>query len=203
VENLIDYAGGDCDLDPLIDCAVLHYQFEAIHPFEDGNGRIGRLLIPRYLMQKRIIEEPILYLSAFFERHINDYVGLMRRVSTHGDWEAWILFFLRAIRAQADESKTRARKVLGLHEKYRELVRTGAKSKAPLSAVDIVMRKLVVSARDVEEFARCTYPTARSALRILTGLGIVEPYRQGYPQFWIARVLLEEVYDSPTAREGD
>src|SRR5215210_6228035 len=91
------YVHGDTGLLPLLDIALVHYQFEAIHPFLDGNGRIGRLLITLMLIERDLLPEPLLYLSAYFERHRGAYYDHLLAVSQKGEWEGWLLFFLRGV----------------------------------------------------------------------------------------------------------
>src|SRR5690606_1376666 len=89
------------DIDPLIQTAIVHAQFEMIHPFKDGNGRIGRLLIPLYLYQKKVLGTPMFYLSEYLELHREDYYGHLQGISQRGDWGDWIAFFLAAVADQA------------------------------------------------------------------------------------------------------
>lgn len=96
----------------LVELALLHYQFEAIHPFLDGNGRIGRLLIPLILCQKNVLSKPLLYMSAYFERNKEQYMDLLLQVSQNNNWVEWIRFFLKGIKAQSEDGVTRARKLL-------------------------------------------------------------------------------------------
>ncbi|MCC6419441.1 MAG: Fic family protein, partial [Gemmataceae bacterium] len=181
---------------------IAHYQFEAIHPFEDGNGRLGRLLIPIQLISRGLIDAPLVNLSPYLERRRDTYLELLKRVSTRGDWQQWLMFFLRAVHAQADDARSRTRALIALHEKYRNLVRSGSRSQAPLVAVDLLMEQVFVSARDVAAYASCEYNTARAALTTMTGMGIVAPLEGTYPQLWYAREVLEEVYQDGAARAG-
>ena len=82
---------------PLIQCALMHYQFETIHPFLDGNGRVGRMLIAFLLCERKILTEPVLYLSFYFKRHRDRYYDLLQRVRDEGDWESWLRFFITAV----------------------------------------------------------------------------------------------------------
>jgi Fic family protein len=100
----------------LIQCAILHEQFEAIHPFRDGNGRVGRLLITLFLMDRGRLSQPLLYLSDFVERHKSDYYDLLQRVRTHGDWLSWVRYFLAGIELTARDGARRARQLLDLRE---------------------------------------------------------------------------------------
>jgi Fic family protein len=104
--------------------ALIHYQFEAIHPFLDGNGRIGRLLIVLLLCSENVLSQPLLYLSDYFERHRNEYYGHLLEVSRAGNWEGWISFFLRGIAEQTRDSIARSDKLLTQWQVYRQAVQT-------------------------------------------------------------------------------
>ena len=124
------------ELPPLIRMALIHYQFEAIHPFLDGNGRIGRLLITLLLCSESILPQPLLYLSAFFERHRNDYYRLLLEVSQTGAWTEWITFFLKAVAIQAKDAIRRSDKLLRLWQTYRNLMQQVRASALLLKLVD-------------------------------------------------------------------
>jgi Fic family protein len=109
--------------DPLVQIAIAHYQFEAIHPFEDGNGRIGRLIILLFLYDRGIISPPLLNLSEYFEKHRRDYYDYLADVSFRGNWAGWIQFFLNGLEEQAQEARDRTQRVLTLHREYEERVR--------------------------------------------------------------------------------
>jgi Fic family protein len=130
------YLHAHTDTPPLIQCALMHYQFEAIHPFLDGNGRIGRLLITFFLWERGLLTQPLLYLSAFFDRFRDDYYARLLAVSKHGDWRGWIEFFLRGVINQSKDAISDARKIIELHEKYRQ--RLEATKKIPESASRLI-----------------------------------------------------------------
>jgi Fic family protein len=178
---------------PLITAGIAHYQFETIHPFEDGNGRLGRLLIPLQLMSIGAISQPLVYLSPYFEGRRDEYLRLLKNVSTDGNWHAWLNFFLDAVHSETEDARARVERVLALHEEYRERAQT-LRSKVPLTAVGLVMERVVVTVRQVARYVNCSYPTASSALTALGGLGIIEPVADTHPQQWIARELIESVY---------
>jgi len=119
--NLEHYIHSE-ERDTLVQIGVVHYQFEAIHPFEDGNGRIGRLLISLMLFQKNILSYPFIYLSEFFEEHRREYYDLLRNVSEQGDWENWLSFFLRGIDVQAHKAQEASQHILNLHEELKTKV---------------------------------------------------------------------------------
>lgn len=109
----------DAEKDPLVQIAVAHYQFEAIHPFKDGNGRIGRLLIPLFLYKRKIIAHPFIYISKYFEEHRRDYYDLLADVSYKEAWTAWIRFFLHGLCEQANEATDLGRAIIKLRDEYR------------------------------------------------------------------------------------
>ena len=121
--NLEEFVNGTADgLDPLVKLAVLHYQFEAIHPFRDGNGRTGRILLILYLLQQRLLEQPILFLSRYIIDHKNHYYRLLREVTESGAWEPWILYVLRAVEATAE---TTVLKIEGIGDLLARMVEEG------------------------------------------------------------------------------
>lgn len=194
MENLRQFSTDESLYDPLIDCAILHYQFETIHPFEDGNGRMGRLLIPLYLTTKGLLERPVLYLSSFFETHRTEYMDFMKSVSTENSWPQWIMFFLKAVRERAEESRNRVRTILELHEHYRDIVKRNTTTQVPLLAVDLILESPYVTVSQLVDYANTTFPTAQKALRVLASLGIISEFADRYPQTWVAGDLLDRVY---------
>lgn len=118
--NLEKYLNSEEEKDKLVQIAIAHYQFEAIHPFLDGNGRVGRLIISLFLYEKKLLSYPFLYLSEFFEEHRQNYYQLLRGVSEKNDWENWIKFFLNALSIQAQKAEEAAKTILKLHEDYKE-----------------------------------------------------------------------------------
>lgn len=192
--TLSQYLSAAPQLPALIACGLAHYQFEAIHPFEDGNGRIGRLLVPLYLTAQRVIPRPILYLSAFLERRRDEYYDRLKRVSTHGAWDDWLVFFLEAVRSQADDSKQRVIKILGVRDQWRNEVRAASRSQAALAAVDLVMSRMWVTIPAVSAYAQCSYPAAKTGVDTLESLGILRRDPRLYPATWYAPDLIREIY---------
>jgi Fic family protein len=122
LRDLENFMHADDGLDVLVKMALVHYQFEAIHPFLDGNGRVGRLLITLQLCQRNILPAPLLYLSAFFEATRADYYAGLRGVSENGDWEGWLTFFLEGVIKVAGEAAETARRILQLREAHRSTI---------------------------------------------------------------------------------
>jgi len=134
-------------LPPLVRCALMHYQFEAIHPFLDGNGRVGRLLIVLFLCTLGRLPAPVLYLSPFFEHHREDYYSLLRGVSERSAWDEWLTFFLRAIVVQCQDAFGRSSRMTSLHDDYRRRLLA---AKAPPSAHNLLERLFINPATTVK-----------------------------------------------------
>lgn len=201
LDEFEEFLHGKYDLPDLIRLALIHYQFEAIHPFGDGNGRVGRLLISLLLVKQGIISEPMLYLSAFFDRHRPDYYELLLRVSTDGDWPAWIAFFLEGVEDQATDAVRRATELLELREEYRSRLMTKRGSAALLRLVDEVFGRSALTIPRAKEVLDVTPAWASRAVERLVEAGIVsevtgrERYRIYLP-LEILRVL-ERDYRRP------
>lgn len=120
--NFEKYLNSNEEKDKLAQIAIAHYQFEAIHPFLDGNGRVGRLIISLFLYEKKLLSHPFLYLSEFFEEHRQTYYELLRGVSEKNDWENWIKFFLNALTVQAQKAENTGRLILKLHQELKEKI---------------------------------------------------------------------------------
>ena len=176
-------------LRPLVQMAIVHYQFEAIHPFGDGNGRVGRLLMGVFLTERGLMPQPLLYVSPYFERTRRQYYGGLMRVSTHGDWDGWIKYVLEGVRAQADEAVELADQLQTLHARYRELLQQTRSGVKPLALVDKLFLSPLVTVRKVQDDLGVSAPTARSAVHALVDAGILselDPARK-WQKIYIAR----------------
>lgn len=154
----------------LIQCAILHEQFEAIHPFIDGNGRIGRLLIPLFLIDRQRLSQPLLYLSQFIEAHKQDYYDHLQRVRTQGDWTSWFHFFLTGVEVTARRAILQTNQLIDLREDYRQQV--GDKPK-PLALIDHLYVNPYLTVRRATRILAASDPTARLAVANLETAGIV------------------------------
>ena len=160
-------------LPPLVEAALVHYQFEAIHPFLDGNGRIGRLLVTLLLCQRNVLSKPLLYLSAFFEQHHPEYYDLLLKVSSNGAWREWIEFFLRAVMEQSGDAVSRSRRLQELQHRYVQLARERRMSPTAMQLADLVLMKPVLSTKTVQESLKITYQGAQKAINVLLEAGIL------------------------------
>lgn len=198
LDQLEKFLHADTDLPPLAELALIHYQFEAIHPFLDGNGRIGRLLITLFLCQQGILTKPLLYLSAFFERHRQEYYELLLGISQRGAWRRWIEFFLQAVVEQSNDAVRRARRLLGLHQSYYQ---TSLEKRLPPTAgqlIELIFMRPVINVSVVREFLRVTFPAAQKAINALEKEGILTEITGGkrnktYTAEEILKILEEDM----------
>lgn len=159
----------------LIKAALAHAQFETIHPFLDGNGRIGRLLITLLLCSEDALSEPVLYLSLYFKQHRDTYYELLQRVRTEGVWEEWVRFFFEAVRSVAAQAVDTARQVLALFETHRAKIQAiGRPAGSALRVHDALTRHPVTSIKSLVARSELSHPTVSSALGRLRELGLVE-----------------------------
>jgi len=159
---------------PLVQCGLMHYQFEAIHPFLDGNGRVGRLLITFFLCQRGNLPQPLLYLSAYFERNRQEYYDRLLRVSTVGDWYGWLEFFLQGVVTQAKDAVNWATELIGLHESYRRRLASRRIPRGTHEIVDELFVSPYATITDASKRWNISYPTASSAIKTLVKLDILE-----------------------------
>lgn len=159
----------------LVRLALVHYQFETIHPFRDGNGRVGRIMVPLLLCSYERLDAPALYLSPYFERFRTKYTDLMLNVSQKGDFASWIRFFLEAVEASATESIARAEQLLRLREDYRARLQSTRANTRLLGLVDGLFERPSVSlARAAELLGNVTPAAASSNVRKLVEQGILQ-----------------------------
>jgi Fic family protein len=162
------------DLPVLIKAALCHLQFETIHPFLDGNGRVGRLLITLILCQAGVISEPLLYLSLFLKEHRDEYYRLLDAVRRDGDWEAWIEFFLRGVEHTANSAVTTARRLVEVFATDRDVVQAqGRRAGSALRVCAALTSRPVLSLSAAAERTGLSFPGASDGMRLLTDLGIV------------------------------
>lgn len=157
---------------PLVEAALLHYQFETIHPFLDGNGRLGRLLVVFFLVVRDRLPEPLLYLSPFLEARREQYYEALQGVRERGDVDTWLTLFLDGVRIQAADAVVRAERLTDLRERYRVEVQASTRGAAN-QLVDLAFEQPVLTSRAVEQRLHISRPAALAALRQLADLGIL------------------------------
>lgn len=182
----------------LVQCALMHEQFEAIHPFLDGNGRVGRLLITLFLVERQRLSLPLLYLSAYLEAHRQDYYDRLQRVRTNGDWHGWLLFFLTATAVTAREATSQAQRLLELRESLRHRLRDKTKA---LALIDALFVNPYISVARAADLLQVSNPTARQTVGLLLERGLLEEITgRDWGRLYLARPILEAL--DPAAQPG-
>lgn len=177
----------------LIQCALMHEHFEALHPFLDGNGRVGRLLITLFLIERGRLGLPLLYLSEFIERYRADYYFYLQAVRTHGDWAGWLLYFLNGVQWSALRASRQARQLIDLRESL--LQRLAALPKA-IPLVDALFENPYLVPARVVQLTGVSDPTARTLLRKLVSLGVLEEVTgRQWGKLYVARDVLTALDD--------
>lgn len=166
------------DIDPLIQCAVVHAQFEILHPFKDGNGRIGRLLIPLFLFQKRTLASPMFYLSEFLEENRDIYYQRLRAIGTENGWTFWVEFFLQAIEQQALANANRVRGILTLYNEMKTRITEITHSQYSLAILDAIFDRPIFQTADFITRSEIPKPTAGTVLKKLRDAGILISIRE-------------------------
>ncbi|RNJ77893.1 MAG: Fic family protein [Nitrosopumilus sp. H13] len=161
------------DVSPLVQCAMIHYQFEAIHPFRDGNGRIGRLILPLLLYERKILTTPLLYLSEYFEEHREEYYAGLMAVSQKSQWYEWIEFFLEAFSEQAERTIKSIKGLQGLREKYKKTLMEKRRSSKAVFLLDHIVSNPYMTIPMAQKILNVTYPTAKTAVTALVDAGIL------------------------------
>ena len=165
----------DDGLPPLVKIALAHVQFETIHPFLDGNGRVGRLLITFLLTGRGVLHKPVLYLSHFFKQHRQAYYEQLQNVRDRGEWESWLAFFLRGVIEVAAEASETARRVLTLREQHRTAIaaQLGRTAGNGHKVLESLFDRPIVSVTDVQQLVGTTYPAANNLVSRLVTLGVL------------------------------
>ena len=159
--------------DRLVQLAIVHAEFEALHPFLDGNGRLGRLIIPLFLFSHGLLSRPNFYLSEYLEANRDEYYDRLLAVSRDGDWTGWVVFFLRGMIAQADVNTRKAQAILRLHEEKRDWVVEATHSQYAVRALDWIFQRPIFQTPDFIASAQIPAPTARTIIRALRENGML------------------------------
>lgn len=181
-------------LPPLVRLALIHYQFEAIHPFLDGNGRVGRLLLILLLLEWRLLPHPLLYLSGFFEQTRSDYYRHLLSVSQVGAWDEWLRYFLRGVREQSDDARHRAHSLLSLWQSYRNRLQTARSSGLLLRLVDRLLSRPGLTATQVVNELAVTPRTAQHLInRLVEEEILTEVSGQRWGRVYTAPEIVEAI----------
>lgn len=179
---------------PLLRLAFVHYQFEAIHPFVDGNGRIGRLLLAILLSDWEILPQPLLYLSEYFESHRQEYYDLLLAVSETGAWRAWVLFFLRGVAQQAYSAGEKIKCMQDLQRNWRQRLAATRAAASVMLLADQLFLQPILTIPGARKLLGVAYNTARTAVERLIQVEILSPMGDDrYGKVFIARELLEAI----------
>ena len=173
------YFGSTTEPDALVQLAIVHVEFEALHPFKDGNGRLGRMLIPLFLYQRKLLTSPDFYMSGYLERKREEYQERLRAVSRDGDWTGWCVFFLEGVREQAGENERRARSILTLYDRIKTQVADLTHSQHTMRAVDFLFQSPIFGAPAFTNHAGIPKPSASRILSLLREAGILLTLEEG------------------------
>jgi Fic family protein len=188
----------------LVQLALAHYQFEAIHPFLDGNGRIGRLLIPLMLVLRDALTQPLLYLSAYFEQHRSEYYDHLLMTSQHGDLIPWLRFFLRGVRRQARDAEERTVRLVELQHELRTALLDEGRPNSVVRLAEHLFSVPIITAARAEELLAVTRPTAHAAIDALVGRGdLVEVTGRERGRIYEAPRIFDAVYGSVDTDDGE
>lgn len=177
---------------PLTTLALAHYQFEAIHPYDDGNGRVGRLLIVLMLIKQGLIPQPLVYVSGYFQKHRQQYYDLLLAVSTRGAWEDWVRFFLTGLNVQAAASAERLSRIKTLRKNAIDQLAAQKENAITIGLVDHFIEHLALDARAVSALLGVADPTARKYITALERIGFVEELTGSkYGQVWGPQPIFE------------
>lgn len=183
----------DSELPILIRVALAHAHFETVHPFLDGNGRVGRLLITFMLVHEKVLSEPILYLSIFFKRYRQDYYDRLQAIREKGDWEGWLAFFLEGVATVSAEATATARQIVTLREETRVEIsqKLGRRTGSALDLLEALFRHPIVDVKRVKQVTRLSQPAANALTNAMADVGILREVtgRKTYRVFAFDRYL--------------
>lgn len=164
--------------DPLIQLSLIHVEFESLHPFIDGNGRIGRMIVPIYLFEKKLLHTPMFYVSAYLERNRDEYYKRLRQVSAKDDWTGWCEFFLTAIREQSEENEKKVRQILKLYEDSKNRVIELTHSQHAIHALDYIFDQPIFNSTSFKNGSGIPEATCRRILRLFQEDGLLRTVRE-------------------------
>lgn len=179
LDNFEKYMHGDEGTPVLIRCALIHYQFETIHPFNDGNGRLGRLLITFFLVWQGVLDEPMLYLSAYLKTHQQEYYDRLQQVRTSGHFEAWVQFFLEGVVTVSEQVVNTTRSIQRLERTDTDRILEGNSGHSGVLLLRYLMEQPVVRVKDVEEQLKISYSKANNLIAEMETLGIMKQITDG------------------------
>ena len=202
LHTLEEFLHSDPTMPLLVQLALIHYQFEAIHPFEDGNGRTGRILVTLLLCERGYLTHPWLYVSDFLSAHREQYVDLLLGVSLRGEWELWLQFFLMAISASATDALARVENLLQVRNLYRERVQSQRTAVAAFELIDRLFELPYLNVSRVQTLLDISHTAAQRHIARLTEAGILTPVEgRRRPQLYVAQGVLDVIAEEPDFRD--
>jgi Fic family protein len=174
----------------VVDLAIVHYQFEAVHPFGDGNGRIGRMLITLMAMQSELLDLPILFLSPYLEQHKDEYIDRMYNVTTRSEWNEWLRFFLQATNATCRNTIAKIDDLISMQKDFKERAGKAGRSSKLTETVDMLFRTPVLTVAKVMDQHRITYRAAQLILEKLVKAGILVERLNSSPKYYVAQEIV-------------
>lgn len=192
LRNFEGYLHSNVDYDPLVKAFITHYQFEAIHPFRDGNGRIGRLLMAILIEEWCELSDQWLYMSSYFEKNRSDYIDLLLRISTHNDWESWIRFCLKGVIEVSNETEKRCSELIALEEEYKNRIEQGSYRLSVL--VERLFQGPATTIPMVARLFDTSYHTAKRDVEKLMEVGILNEIRNQRPKVYYAKEIFDVTY---------
>lgn len=193
LSNLERFIHADDDIDPLIKMAVIHYQFEAIHPFPDGNGRTGRILNLLYPVQQGLMDIPVLFLSRYIIANKRDYYLGLQKVTEQQDWETWLLFMLRAVESTAQQTFDQVKRILAIMEGVRERVQREAVGIYSKDLIEVIFCHPYTKIQFLVDANIAKRQTSSAYLQALATLGILREQKIGREKYYINDALLAEL----------
>jgi len=173
------YLNSTSEFDILVQLAILHVEFEALHPFKDGNGRLGRMLIPLFMFQRKLLARPVFYMSGYLEAKREEYQERLRAVSRDGDWTGWCTFFLQGVKEQAAENERKARAILALYGRVKEQVIDITHSQHAIRAIDFLFNTPIFATPMFVAHSGIPKPTANRILTLLRDEKLLQTVQEG------------------------
>lgn len=200
--ELEQYLHSNCNIPLLAQLALIHYQFEAIHPFEDGNGRTGRLLMTLLLCERGYLRHPWLYLSDYFLAYRQEYLDLLLNVSLRGEWDQWLQFFLAAVATVAADALNRVEQLLAIRSDFQQKVSGHRTAGAAFQLIDALFELPYITGRRAQRLLGSSHQSARSHIARLVDMGILtEVERRGATQVYVAQGILNAIAEEPDFRD--
>lgn len=190
LSDLERFIHGHDDLDHLVRMALIHYQFEAIHPFRDGNGRTGRIVNLLYLVERKLIDTPLLFLSGYILRNRAEYYTLLRGITVDDNWEPWLIYMLRAVKETADETSERIRRIINLMRHMSDEVRSRARGMYSRELVEAMFYQPYCRIQTLEKLGIAKRTTASRYLDKLQELGLLREERSGRNAYFVNDAFL-------------